>query len=298
MDDVFLLLDMKSIIKAKSLFAPVLLISVISPLTLSAATESDLPHSNSLSPQISAVAPTLYSGLGLNLPTFKISPNSDFQINVTPISTNSTDEGRYITWQWAPGSAPDSVSSTLGIDYFNSGTQHNFVWFVQNAIDMKPASNSTICIKNPPSPNTDGSFNADCWIANPFNNLDTYQIRVSNNPSLGPTWYQATIKDITTGFQGNIGSINVGAQGFNSNLVNPYFQIFDRQNYANCNVVGTQDTLISDIFSNGRDLGAAKTINYNTCVNYSISASKDIKGTLVKFGGLNPKDRKVILPRL
>lgn len=271
-------------------------------MSLTRASDDSASHLNSVAPlntsitTNSSTALTSYSGLGLNLPNIKLNANSDLQMTITPISTGSNDEGRYISWQWAQGSSPDIAYSTIGIDYFNSGTQHNFVWFVSNAVDMVPYSGATTCIKNPPSTNVDGSFNADCWITNQFNNKDSYQIRVSNNPALGPAWYQASIKDLTTGFHGIIGSINVGTQGFSSYLVNPIFQIYDRQQYASCSAVAPQDTFISDLYSNGRDLGSAKTIGYNVCVNFVVGSYKDYKETLIRFGGSNPQSRKVTLP--
>lgn len=66
-----------------------------------------------------------------------LSSTKSLEYDVTPLS-NGSDNWRYLNWNWSENSSLRYGGSQLGIDLFNSGSAHNFVFTVNNAIDVDP----------------------------------------------------------------------------------------------------------------------------------------------------------------
>ncbi len=222
---------------------------------------------------------------------------SSLELDITPLAFGS-DSYRYFDWSWADSVPGRYGGAGVGIDFFNSGTAHNFVLSIDNAVDVQLLSgvgNSVNCDKrNPTVVSGKNYFQAVCWTPYVVSPGNTFRIKVFNDTSRGPTWFKATLDDLTSGAHLEIGSINVGDRAFKQPLRFTQLKIGEIANAPSCNSVGISDTIFSSLRNNSKIISSYSSQSIGTCVNGVIVPNKyPLGGNVFKFGGVSPGNRNL-----
>jgi hypothetical protein len=224
-----------------------------------------------------------------------LNSGKNLQFDVTPL-VNMSDTWRYLNWAWTDLDGLQAGAAQVGIDVYSGRTQHNFVFSVENATDQQIISgvtNSVTCDKrNPYDFKGKTYFQAVCWTPYVLSPGHTFRLKVYNNSKLGPTWFNASFEDLTTGAKMEIGSINAGDKNLSAPLKYVQYGMGDLGSNLDCSAVGINDTVISSVASGGVSLTSIASQSKGSCINVVIVPNKyPLGGYVVKFGGTNPASR-------
>ena len=226
-----------------------------------------------------------------------LNSTNSLEYDVTSLS-NGSDNWRHLNWGWEDKGSNRYFNSVLGIDYFNSGSRHNFVLIIDDATDIQllsGAGNSIVCDKQNPYERSGVSyFTAVCWTSYQVALGNTFRLKVLNDSTRGPTWFKATFDDLVTGAHLEIGSINAGNKEFSKPLKFLQYSIRENSNQTNCSKVGVNDTIVSAIRGGNNTLKTFSSQSLGSCINGVIVPNKNpLGGNVFKFGGTNPGARNL-----
>ena len=267
-------MKIKMWIKTKTLLLISILIVVMAPLQTAKADQN-----------VSFVSANFSGSAYLN-------SGKNLQYDLTPL-VNMSDTWRYLHWAWTDLDGLRAGGAQVGIDVYSGRTQHNFVFSVENATDQQIISgvtNSVTCDKrNPYDFKGKTYFQAVCWTPYVLSPGHTFRLKVYNNSKLGPTWFNASFEDLTTGAKMEIGSINAGDKNLSAPLKYVQYGMGDLGSNLDCSAVGINDTVISSVVSGGVSLTNIASQSKGSCINVVIVPNKyPLGGYVVKFGGTNP----------
>ena len=250
-----------------------------------------LPLENASADQSVTYINTNYSGSAY------LNSSSDLQIDVTPLANNS-DTWRYLNFAWSKNDQSRIYGAQIGFDVYSSGTQHNFVFSVYGAVDQQiltGVGNSVRCEKrNPYEVSGKTYFQSVCFTPYKLAPGHTFRLRVYNNASLGPTWFNASFEDLTSKARLEVGSINIGDKNFANPLQYVQYGMGATDSNPDCSKVGTNDTIISSVKSGNTYLTNLVSQSAGSCLNAVIVPNKySLGGNVVKFGGTNPASRNL-----
>lgn len=221
----------------------------------------------------------------------------DLQIDITPLANNS-DTWRYLNFAWSKNDQTKVYGAQVGIDVFSSGTQHNFVLSFYGAVDQQVISvvgNPVTCEKrNPYDLNGQTYFQAVCFTPYTLAPGHTFRLRVYNNAALGPSWFNASLEDLTSKKRLEVGSINIGNKNFSDPLQYVQYGMGGLDSNPDCSKVGINDTIISNVKSGNKTFSTLASQSIGSCVNAVIVPNKySLGGNVIKFGGTNPAGRNL-----
>jgi len=224
-----------------------------------------------------------------------LNSGKNLQFDVTPL-LNMSDTWRYLNWAWTDLDGLRAGGAQVGIDVYSGRTQHNFVFSVENATDqliISGVTNSVRCDKrNPYDFKGKTYFQAVCYTPYVLSPGHTFRLKVYNNSKLGPTWFNASFEDLTTGTKMEIGSINAGDKNLSAPLKYVQYGMGDLGSNIDCSVIGINDTVVSSVASGGVSLSSIASQSKGPCINAVIVPNKyPLGGYVVKFGGTNPASR-------
>lgn len=226
-----------------------------------------------------------------------LNSSKSLEFEITTLA-NGSDTWRYLNWSWADTNQPRYGGAQVGIDLFNSGSAHNFVLSIDNAIDLQlltGTGNAVSCDKrNPIESGGKTYFQAVCWSNYNVTTGHPYKIKVFNDSTKGPTWFKATFDDLVSGAHLEIGSINAGDRNFQQPLRYTQFGMGEITNAPSCSSVGINDTIISSLRNEGTTLNSFSSQSLGSCINGLILPNKyPLGGQVFKFGGTNPAGRNL-----
>lgn len=226
-----------------------------------------------------------------------LNSSNSLEYDVTSLS-NGSDNWRYLNWAWEDKGSNRYLNAQLGIDFFNSGTAHNFVLIINDATDIEllsGAGNSVNCEKRNPSERAGITyFQAVCYTNYKVALGNTFRLKVLNDSTRGPSWFKATFDDLVTGAHLEIGSINAGNRDFSQPLKYLQYSIGENSTQTNCSKIGVNDTIVSGIRSGKNVLNNFSSQSMGSCVNALIVPNKNpLGGNVFKFGGTNPAARNL-----
>jgi hypothetical protein len=225
-----------------------------------------------------------------------LNETKSLEYDVTPLS-NGSDTWRYLNWNWSESSALRYGGSQLGFDLFNSGSAHNFVFVVNNAVDVEllsGAGNPVSCERrNPYEQSGKTYFTAVCYSSYKVELGHTFRLKVMNDSTRGPTWFKASFDDLVSGLHLEIGSINAGDKNYSQPLksLNYYMGAIDQ---VSCSKTGVNDTIFSNVRNSGATLKNFSSQSIGTCGDGVIVPNKfPLGGQVFKLGGSNPRARNL-----
>ena len=225
-----------------------------------------------------------------------LNETKSLEYDVTPLS-NGSDTWRYLNWNWSESSALRYGSSQLGFDLFNSGSAHNFVFVVNNAVDVEllsGAGNPVSCERrNPYEQSGKTYFTAVCYSSYKVELGHTFRLKVMNDSTRGPTWFKASFDDLVSGLHLEIGSINAGDKNYSQPLksLNYYMGAIDQ---VSCSKTGVNDTIFSNVRNSGATLKNFSSQSIGSCGDGVIVPNKySLGGQVFKLGGTNPGARNL-----
>ncbi len=226
-----------------------------------------------------------------------LNSSKSLEFDLTTLA-NGSDTWRYLNWSWADTNQPRYGGAQVGIDLFNSGTAHNFVLSIDNAVDIQlltGTGNAVSCDKRNPIESAGKTyFQAVCWSNYTVTTGHPYRIRVFNDSAKGPTWFKATFDDLVSGAHLEIGSINAGERNFQQPLRFTQFGMGEITNAPSCSSVGINDTIISSLRNEGTVLSSFSSQSLGSCINGVVVPNKySLGGQVFKFGGTNPASRNL-----
>jgi hypothetical protein len=226
-----------------------------------------------------------------------LNSTKSLEFDITPLA-NGSDTNRHFNWNWSDTNLPRYGGAQVGIDYFNSGTAHNFVLFIDNATDIQTLSgvgNNVSCERRTPIEHLGKTyFQGVCYSKYTVAPGHTFRIKVFNDKALGPSWFKATFDDLVSGAHLEIGSINVGDRNFQQPLRYTQFIMTELSNSSSCSSVGVNDTIISSLRNSETVLSNFSSQSFGSCINGVISPNKNsLGGQVFKFGGSNPAARNL-----
>ena len=226
-----------------------------------------------------------------------LNSSKSLEFDITTLA-NGSDSWRYLNWSWADTNQPRYGGAQVGIDLFNSGTAHNFVLSIDNAVDIQlltGTGNAVSCDKRNPIESAGKTyFQAVCWSNYTVTTGHPYRIRVFNDSAKGPTWFKATFDDLVSGAHLEIGSINAGDRNFQQPLRFTQFGMGEITNAPSCSSVGINDTIISSLRNEGATLSSFSSQSLGSCINGVVVPNKySLGGQVFKFGGTNPASRNL-----
>ena len=226
-----------------------------------------------------------------------LNSTNSLEYDVTSLS-NGSDNWRHLNWGWEDKGSNRYFNSVLGIDFFNSGSRHNFVLIIDDATDIQllsGAGNSIVCDKQKPYERSGVSyFTAVCWTSYQVALGNTFRLKVLNDSTRGPTWFKATFDDLVSGAHLEIGSINAGDKDFSKPLKFLQYSIRENSTQTNCSKVGINDTIVSGIRNGNNTLKTFSSQSIGSCINGVIVPNKNpLGGNVFKFGGTNPGARNL-----
>ena len=225
-----------------------------------------------------------------------LSSTKSLEYDVTPLS-NDIDSWRYLNWTWAESSSLRYGGSQLGIDLFNGGTAHNFVFTVNNATDIElltGAGNPVSCERrNPYEQSGKTFFMAVCYAPYKVELGHTFRLKVVNDSTRGPTWFKATFDDLVSGAHLEIGSINAGEKNYSQPLKSLSYYL-GAINQGSCSKNSVTDTIFSNVRNSGAALKNFSSQSMGSCGDGVIVPNKfPLGGQVFKLGGTNPRARNL-----
>ena len=229
--------------------------------------------------------------------TAYLNASKSLSVDITPLN-NGSDTWRYLNWSWNDALGLRAGGGQIGIDVYSNGSQHNFVMSIDNATDeqlLTGVGNPVTCDKrNPYEVNGKTYFQAVCWTPYTLAPGHTFRLQIFNNANLGPTWFNASFEDLTTGAKLQIGSINSGDKNLLLPLRYVQYGMGDLGTNNNCSAVGINDTIVSNITNSGLSISTISSQSMGSCLNAVIVPNKySLGGNVFKFGGANPGSRNL-----
>ena len=225
-----------------------------------------------------------------------LNSTKSLEYDVTALS-NGSDNWRFLNWSWSENSSLRYGNSQLGIDLYGGGSSHNFVFVVNNAVDIEllsGAGNPVSCERrNVYEQSGKTYFNAWCYTSYKVEVGNTFRLKVINDSTRGPTWFKATFDDLVTGTHLEIGSINAGEKNYSQPLrsLNYFLGAIDQ---VSCAKNGVNDTIFSSVRNSGATLKNFSSQSMGSCGDGVIVPNKyPLGGQVFKLGGTNPRSRNL-----
>ena len=225
-----------------------------------------------------------------------LSATKSLEYDVTPLA-NGSDNWRYLNWSWSESSSLRYGASQVGIDLYNGGSAHNFVFVVNNAVDIEllsGAGNPISCDRrNSYEQSGKTYFSAWCYTNYNVELGHTFRLKVVNDSTRGPTWFKATFDNLVTGEHLEVGSINAGEKNYSQPLksLNYFLGAIDQ---VSCAKSAVNDTIFSNIRNSGATLKNFSSQSIGQCGDGVITPNKfPLGGQVFKLGGSNPRARNL-----
>ena len=225
-----------------------------------------------------------------------LSSTKSLEYDVTPLA-NGSDNWRYLNWSWSESSSLRFGGSQLGIDVYSSGSSHNFVFAIGNAVDIEllsGAGNPIACDRrNPYEQSGKTYFQAVCYAKYKVELGHTFRLKVMNDSTRGPTWFKASLDDLVSGARLEIGSINAGEKNYSQPLksLSYYLGAIDQ---VSCSKSAVNDTIFSSVRNSGVTLKNFSSQSIGQCGDGVITPNKfPLGGQVFKLGGSNPRARNL-----
>lgn len=233
--------------------------------------------------------------------------NSDnaLSLDITPLADQSSDDDRGISWIWNTGPTGITVGANVGFDNNRNGQPHDGYFNFTGVVGVNSTGAVDQCQKrNPITINGINTFTAACGTNGNFDFEvgHTYHIQISNNASLGPSWFSASIQDTTTKYKYQLASVNVGDANVALPVQRLNVHVYDNVPDTNCGPGNVIDTVFSNYQDGSSLISDPNILNESSCGDaVAIPNRGALGGVVIKFGGLdtgtrNPENAPPLAP--